>query len=164
MEAAGAQESQGSGPQLTEIVVTGQRRQESLIQAAVAVEVFDARLLEEANITRPSDFLALVPNVTFVSSSTPGELFVTIRGNTQVREGDTSTALVIDGVQQLGQTSLNQELYALEAIEVLKGPQGALYGRNALGGAIVIRTRDPNFEEFEGEARGSIGNGNAASG
>lgn len=149
---------------LTEVIITGQRREESLIKAAVAVDVFDEEALREANVTRPGDFLAMAPNVTFVQSSTPGELFVTVRGNTQVREGDTSTALVIDGVQQLGQNTLNQELYALKAIEVLKGPQGALYGRNALGGAIVIRTRDPNFDEFEGELKAGVGNGSGTTG
>jgi len=145
--------------QLGEIIVTGQRREESLIQAAVSVEVFDAEALRDANVTRAGDFLALTPNVTFVQSSQPGELFVTIRGNTQVREGDTSTAFVIDGVQQLGQNLFNQEMYGLEAIEVLKGPQGALYGRNALGGAVVIRTRAPNFDAYEGEVKAGVGNG-----
>lgn len=157
--AAEPADAPGVEGELSEVVITGQRREESLIKAAVAVDVFDAESLRDANVTRPGDFLSMAPNVTFVQSSTPGELFVTIRGNTQVREGDTSTALVIDGVQQLGQNTMNQELYALEAIEVLKGPQGALYGRNALGGAIVIRTRDPNFDALEGEIKAGIGNG-----
>ncbi len=165
--AAGAQnsaEKAESDPELSEVIITGQRREESLIKAAVSVEVFNQEALREANVSRPGDFLALTPNVTFVQSSTPGELFVTIRGNTQVREGDTSTALVIDGVQQLGQNTINQELYALEAIEVLKGPQGSLYGRNALGGAIVVRTRDPNFDAMEGEIKAGIGNGSGMTG
>jgi iron complex outermembrane recepter protein len=165
--AAGAAEpaaQSGSEMELAEVIITGQRREETLIKAAVAVDVFDSEALRDANVTRPGDFLAMSPNVTFVQSSSPGELFVTIRGNTQVREGDTSTALVIDGVQQLGQNTINQELYALQAIEVLKGPQGSLYGRNALGGAIVIRTRDPNFEALEGELKAGVGNGGGMTG
>ena len=165
--AAGAAEpvpQSGADIELAEIIITGQRREESLIKAAVSVVAFDEESLREANVTRPGDFLAMSPNVTFVQSSSPGELFVTIRGNTQVREGDTSTALVIDGVQQLGQNTINQELYALQAIEVLKGPQGSLYGRNALGGAIVIRTRDPNFESLEGEIKAGVGNGGGMTG
>jgi iron complex outermembrane receptor protein len=154
----------GSDAALAEVIITGQRREESLTKAAVAVDVYDSDTLRAANMTRPGDFLSMSPNVTFVQSSSPGELFVTIRGNTQVREGDTSTALVIDGVQQLGQNTINQELYALEAIEVLKGPQGSLYGRNALGGAIVIRTRDPNFDALEGDIKAGIGNGGGMTG
>jgi iron complex outermembrane receptor protein len=158
--AAGAAEPPApSVSELSEITVTGQRREESLVQAAVSVSVFDADALREANIRRAGDFLALTPNVTFVQSSQPGELFVTIRGNTQVREGDTSTAFVIDGVQQLGQNLFNQEMFGIEAIEVLKGPQGSLYGRNALGGAVVIRTRDPSFDSFVGDVKAGVGNG-----
>ncbi|MBM4231355.1 MAG: TonB-dependent receptor [Gammaproteobacteria bacterium] len=155
---------QASSGELQEIIITGQRREETLLQAAVAVVAFTEETLRDANVTRPGDFISMSPNVTFVQSSSPGELFVTIRGNTQVREGDTSTALVIDGVQQLGQNTINQELYALQSIEVLKGPQGALYGRNALGGAIVIRTRDPNFELLEGEIKAGVGNGGGMTG
>jgi len=78
--AAGAAEpapQSGADIELAEIIITGQRREESLIKAAVSVVAFDEESLREANVTRPGDFLAMSPNVTFVQSSSPGELFVT---------------------------------------------------------------------------------------
>jgi outer membrane receptor protein involved in Fe transport len=78
---------------LEEITVTGTRRSESLIDAPVAVSVFSETTIERAQIEGAGDFLALTPNATFVESNQPGELFITIRGNTQTRLGDTSVAL-----------------------------------------------------------------------
>lgn len=162
--AAVAQEGAASSSQLEEIVVTGQRREERLQEAAVAVNAFTADTLVNANVTRPGDVLKLAPNVTYVQSNHPGEFYVTIRGNTQTRLGESSVALVIDGVQSLDQNGINQELFEIQQIEVLKGPQGALYGRNAIGGALVIRTKEPNFEEFEGKAKVGYGNGDEMTG
>jgi iron complex outermembrane receptor protein len=70
----------------------------------------------------------------------------------------------VDGVQYIDQNSVNRELFDLKQIEVLKGPQGALYGRNAIGGAVVIQTKEPNFEEVEGTVSAGIGNVGTASG
>jgi iron complex outermembrane receptor protein len=154
-----APEAQQAAGALEEIVVTGQRREEKLQEAAVAVNVFTAEALEAANVTRPGDMLKLAPNVTFVQSNHPGEFYVTIRGNTQTRLGESSVALVVDGVQALDQNAVNQELFDIEKIEVLKGPQGALYGRNAIGGAIVINTKAPSFDGWEGEVKAGGGNG-----
>ncbi|HYC02175.1 MAG TPA: TonB-dependent receptor [Azospirillaceae bacterium] len=151
-------------PSLSEIIITGQRRSESLQQAPVAVNVMSAADIENAGVERPGDFLAMASNVTFVQSNHPGELYVTVRGNTQTRLGESSVALVVDGVQQLDQNSVNQELFDLQQIEVLKGPQGALYGRNAIGGAIVIRTKDPNAQEYEGLLRVGVANGKEGTG
>jgi len=154
----------GASTQLEEIVVTGQRREERLQEAAVAVNAFTAETLANANVSRPGDVLKLAPNVTFVQSNHPGEFYVTIRGNTQTRLGESSVALVVDGVQSLDQNSINQELFDIQQIEVLKGPQGALYGRNAIGGALVIRTREPNFEKVEGKAKIGYANGHEKTG
>jgi iron complex outermembrane receptor protein len=169
--ALGAPEARAAGPaaaspgdQLEEIVVTGQRREERLQDAALAVSAFTAETLVAANVTRPGDVLRLAPNVTFVQSNHPGEFYVTIRGNTQTRLGESSVALVVDGVQSLDQNNINQELFEIQQIEVLKGPQGALYGRNAIGGAIVITTLEPNFEAWEGRVRAGAGNGGQYSG
>jgi iron complex outermembrane receptor protein len=149
---------------LNEIVVTGERREERLQDAPVAVNAFQAQALLDANVTRPGDVLRLAPNVTFVQSGQNGDFFVTIRGNTQTRLGDSSVALVIDGVQSLDQSSINQQLFDIKQIEILKGPEGALYGRNAIGGAVVITTNDPNFSAWEGNVKVGAGNGDRTSG
>ena len=159
-----APEPQQSVGALEEITVTGQRREERLQEAAVAVNVFTGDALRAANVTRPGDMLGLVPNVTFVQSNHPGEFYVTIRGNTQTRLGESSVALVVDGVQSLDQNSINQQLFEIQKIEVLKGPQGALYGRNAIGGAIVIDTKPPSYDEWEGRVKAGGGNGGEISG
>lgn len=160
-----AQNQEGSsGFALEEIIVSGTRRDQSLIDAPVAVSVFSETVIDRAQIDRAGDFINLTPNATFVESNQPGEFFITIRGNTQTRLGDTSVAFVVDGVQYIDQNSVNRELFDLQQIEVLKGPQGALYGRNAIGGAIVIQTKDPNFQELEGNVSANIGNVGKASG
>jgi len=160
---AAAQDPDGDQA-LEEIIVLGTRRAKSLQDVPVAISVFDSTLIESANITRPGDFLELISNATFVQSNIPGEFYITLRGNTQTRLGESSVALVIDGVPYLDQNNINQEFFELEQIEVLKGPQGALYGRNAIGGAVVIRTRRPDFENWGGSVRASLGNNDFARG
>ncbi len=140
-----------------DIVVTGLRRNEKYINAPVAVQVFSAEAIETAGITRPQDFLSLTPNVTFVTSNHAGEFFVNIRGQASVRQSESAVAVVIDGVQLATSNEFNGELFDLEQIEVLKGPQGAYYGRNAAAGAIIINTRAPT-DTLEGEAKLTYGN------
>src|SRR5690606_9519742 len=78
--------------------------------------------------------------------------FITIRGISQARNSEPSVAVLIDGVLMSNPAQFTQELFDVQQIEVLKGAQGAVYGRNAIGGAIVITTREPG-DEFEGRAR-----------
>ena len=84
--------------------------------------------------------------------------FVNIRGLAQIRNVDPTVAVVVDGVLSTTSLAFSQELYDIQQIEVLKGPQGALYGRNATGGAINITTKQPTTEP-EVYVRGGIGNG-----
>ena len=140
-----------------DIVVTGLRRNEVYLNAPVAVQVFDTKAIESAGITRPQDFLALTPNVTFVTSNHAGEFFVNIRGQASIRQSESAVAVVIDGVQLATSNEFNGELFDIQQIEVLKGPQGAYYGRNAAAGAIIINTRAPT-DDLEGEAKLSYGN------
>lgn len=144
-----------------EIIVTGLKRDEKFIDVPVAVQVFSETAISNAGITRPQDFLALTPNVTFQTSNHAGEFFVNIRGQTSVRQSEGAVAIVIDGVQLATQNEFNGELFDIQQIEVLKGPQGALYGRNASAGAIVITTKSPT-DDFEGQATLGYGNWNSS--
>jgi iron complex outermembrane receptor protein len=144
-----------------EIVVTGLKRGTTLLDAPVAVTVFTAEEIVSAGISRPEDFLALTSNVTFISSNQEGEFFVNIRGQSSVRYAESAVAVVIDGVQLSTLNEFNGELFDIEQIEVLKGPQSALYGRNATAGAIIINSRKPK-DYFEGNLRGTLGNWNTA--
>ncbi|MBT8446265.1 MAG: TonB-dependent receptor plug domain-containing protein, partial [Gammaproteobacteria bacterium] len=94
---------------LEEVVVTGLRRESTLRDAPVAVNVFNEETIRDGQIERPTDIVALTPGVTMVQSNIPGEAYITIRGNTQTRLGESSAAPVIDGVQSIDQNAINQE-------------------------------------------------------
>ena len=87
--------------------------------------------------------------MSLVQTQNQGTSFVTVRGISQARNSEPSVAVLIDGVQMANPSQFNQELFDIDTIQVLKGPQGALYGRNAIGGAIIINTKKPS-DVFEG--------------
>lgn len=137
---------------LEEIIVTARRRAESFQDVPVTITAFSEAEIENAGIERPSDFIALTPNVTLVETQNQGNAFVTIRGISQARNSEPSVATIVDGVLMSNPAQFNQELFDVQQIEVLKGAQGAIYGRNAIGGAIVITTRQPG-DEFRGRVK-----------
>jgi iron complex outermembrane recepter protein len=145
---------------LEEVVVTARRRDESYRDVPMTVNVFTEQTIEAAGITRPSDFIARVPNMTLVETQNAGNAFVVIRGISQARNSEPSVAVLVDGVLETNPTEFNKEMFDIRQIEVLKGPQGALYGRNAIGGAIVVTTKDPS-DEIEGQVRLGYGSGNS---
>jgi iron complex outermembrane receptor protein len=152
----------GSG-ELGEIVVTGLKREERLVEVPVSVQVFDATTIEQAGIDQPSDFLKLTSNVNFYSSITAGDFLVNVRGQASVRGAEPSVRIIVDGVPIGSPSEFNTVLTDLQQIEILKGPQGAIYGRNASAGAIIITTRAPQ-NEFGGQALASVGNYNTYNG
>ena len=141
-----------------QIVVTALRRDESLQDTPAAITAFNAAAIENAGIERPGDFIALTSNVNLVETQNAGNAFIIIRGITQARNSEPSVAVVVDGVQQVNPAQFNQDLFDIAQIEVLKGPQGGLYGRNAIGGAIIITTKQPS-DEFEGNLKVGVDNG-----
>ncbi|HEY0746181.1 MAG TPA: TonB-dependent receptor [Steroidobacteraceae bacterium] len=143
---------------LTEIIVTARKRDESYRDVPIALSVFTEQAIQAAGIEKPGDFIAMVPNMTLVETQNAGNAFVVVRGISQARNSEPSVAVLVDGVLETNPAEFNQELYDISQIEVLKGPQGALYGRSAIGGAIIIRTKEPG-DELEGTAKVGIGNG-----
>jgi iron complex outermembrane receptor protein len=131
------------------ITVTPRRRDESSLDVPVAINAFTADDIKTAGIDRPQDFVALTPNMSLVQTQNQGTSFVVVRGISQARNSEPSVAVLIDGVQMANPSLFNQELFDIDTIQVLKGPQGALYGRNAIGGAIIINTKRPS-DVFEG--------------
>jgi iron complex outermembrane receptor protein len=146
---------------LEEIVVTALRRAESLQDAPATVTAFDANVIEEAGIRTMRDYVSLTSNMTLMETQNNAFAFVNIRGLAQIRNVDPTVAVVVDGVLSTTSLAFSQDLYDIQQIEVLKGPQGALYGRNATGGAINITTVQPTNEP-EGYLRGGLGNGSNA--
>jgi iron complex outermembrane receptor protein len=155
---AGAQQTPAAGTsELEEVVVTARQRAEKLIDVPATVQAFTAADIKAAGIERPQDFIALTSGVSQVQTAEIGDMQVNIRGISTGRDAETNFALVIDGVLQTNPNAFNQELANVTQIEVLKGPQGALYGRNALAGAIIITTRKPG-DTLDGEVKAGGGN------
>ena len=142
---------------LEEIVVTARQRAERIENVPVSITAFTAADIRSAGIDRPQDVIDLTPGMAQVQTAEVGDLQVTIRGINTGRDAEPNFALVIDGVLQTNPNALNQELANVTQIEVLKGPQGAVYGRNALAGALIVTTRKPG-DEWERDLRAGFGN------
>jgi len=141
---------------LDTITVTSQGRNEELQKAAAPIAVFSEVNIQNAGITTTADFVRLVPNMGFDTSLTVGGSFVRMRGIQQISNADSPVAVVVDGVPQNNSLEFRMNLFDIEQIEVLRGPQGALYGRNAVAGAVVIKTKQPNNTP-EGFVQAGIG-------
>jgi len=144
----GALAQEGAGA-IEEITVTARKRDESLQEVPIAITAFTESTIEKAGIERPADFIGLMPNVTIVDTANIGDTQVSIRGIVSTRDAESTFAYVVDGILSTNPNSFNEELVDVQQIEVLKGPQGALYGRNAVAGAILVTTREPG-DEVEG--------------
>lgn len=131
------------GSTLEEVVVTARKRAETLEESPVSVRAFTADEIEAAGIETPRDFINLTPNVTLVETQNAGNAFINVRGVSQARNSEMSVAVLVDGVLMPNPAQFTQQLVDVQQVEVLRGPQGALYGRNAIGGAITIVTKEP---------------------
>lgn len=132
------------------VTVTARERKEDIQKVPAQVTAFTADTIQAKGVQTPADFLNAVPNVTFIPTQNAGTSFIVIRGISQARNSEPSAAIVVDGVPMTQPAEFNQELVDIQQIEVLKGPQGALYGRNAIGGAILITTKQPT-DTWEGQ-------------
>lgn len=141
-----------------EIIITARRVNEALIDVPASITAFSAAAIASRNIQKAEDFVKLTPGVTIVTSTDEaGSTQINIRGINGARDAESSVALVVDGILKTNTAQLNQNQGTLRQIEVLKGPQGALYGRNAAAGAIVLQTVKPG-DSLEGEGRATFGN------
>jgi len=142
---------QEDASQLEEVVVKGfdnvvgraRRRAESVQSIPESVVTFTSQAIETKGINNVQAFADQIPNVNFTNSQNIGNNFITVRGISHIRNGESPIAFVIDGVTLPDPNLINQELFDLALIEIVKGPQGALYGRNAIAGAINIVTNEP---------------------
>lgn len=144
---------------LEEIVVTARKRSESLLDVPASVTVFTENRLRESGVERAADFIYLTPGVSIVDTAEVGDTQVNIRGLNGARDAENSFALIVDGILMTNPAALNREYTNLRQIEILKGPQGALYGRNASSGAIIISTSEPG-DEWGGNFKASVAEDN----
>jgi iron complex outermembrane receptor protein len=148
-------------PALEEILVTAERREQSLQDVPLSVTAFTGEMVEEAQIVRMEDVTIRTPNLKMTAFNT-AESQIFLRGIGSTNDGpvsDPSVAVFIDEVYIGRPSGASTDLYDLERIEVLRGPQGTLYGRNAAGGAINIFTKTPQ-QEFEARAGLTVGDYN----
>ncbi|MEP2552003.1 MAG: TonB-dependent receptor plug domain-containing protein, partial [Marinomonas sp.] len=146
------------------IIVTARRQSERLQDVPASVSVLTADALSKTGADNAEDFVQLTPGVTIVTGTAEaGDTQINIRGINGARDAESSVALVVDGILKTNTAQLNQTQGTLRQVEILKGPQGALYGRNAAAGAIVLQTLKPS-DTFEGGIKASYANENTIQG
>ena len=160
-DAATAPESAGGGSRLVEeIVVTAQKREENLQDVPISVAAFSDGMLDARGITDPKDLGQITPGLTFSQAVGFSLIYLRGVGSDAFLLGDPSVAYYVDNIYFPFAQGLAQQFGALDRIEVLKGPQGTLFGRNAVGGAINVITRAPDLDEASVSLQSSYGDYN----
>lgn len=144
--------------EITEILVTSRKKEENLLEVPVAITAFTSDVIEQAGIRDLYDIAELTPGLSFFNAQGEFLAVPVIRGVAPTDiNGENNAAVFVDGVYVSGREGLNFSQLDLERIEVVKGPQSALYGRNAFSGAINYVTKLP-AETFETKGDVTYGN------
>jgi outer membrane receptor protein involved in Fe transport len=160
--AAVAQEEGESTRTLSTVTVTTQKVEESIQDVPIAVSAFDEEALERLQLTGGPDLVKSIPNVTFTKGNFTGFNFK-IRGigvDSVAQSGDAGVGVHQNDVPLTANRLFEAEFYDVERVEVLRGPQGTLYGRNATGGVFNLITAKPVLGEFQADAELTYGNEN----
>jgi outer membrane receptor protein involved in Fe transport len=143
-----------------DIIITAQRRAETLQTVPISVSAFSGEALERQQIENASDLQQSLPNVTFTKTNFTSSSF-TIRGIGDLCTGfscDSATGIHVNDMPLTSTRLFETEYFDLERIEVLRGPQGTLYGRNATSGVVNFITARPNLGAIQGAASAEYGN------
>jgi len=158
---ASAQTGGANANELEEIVVTARKVEENLQSVPVAVTAFTGAQLVRQNAVRLSDVARLTPGLMFrEGSNNPTGLIIGLRAQVQTDQLatlDPSVGTYVDGFYWARAYGLNTDLVDLKTVQVLKGPQGTLFGRNTTGGAVLLETNDPNPDVLSGMGQVSYG-------
>ncbi len=142
--------SQAQAQATDEIIVTARKRAESIQDVPVAVSAISPEQIEKGNIGRVQDLMKITPNVVMQDMAfAGGALSASIRGlafDDLEKSFEPTVAVVIDGVVAGSNAGVDLDLFDIEAIEILRGPQGTLFGRNTIGGVINIKRTKPTGE------------------
>ncbi|MHA7817841.1 MAG: TonB-dependent receptor [Pseudohaliea sp.] len=149
--------------EIEEVVVTAQKRAQSIQDVPISITAFSGDFLEENGLDTIEDVATMTPNFYISSSSQQTNTRITIRGIASAGNNaiEPSVGVFIDGVYYPRPGSVIGQLIDIESFEVLRGPQGTLFGRNTPMGALNITTRSPSFEP-EAMIQGGLGNYGAA--
>lgn len=140
------------------IIVTARGREEAAIAVPDSITVFSQDDIIARKLTTIDDIIAATPGIFLINDQDPGTNLISVRGVSTNRNQSPSIAMIVDGLALADSELFTLRPYDLARIEILKGPQGALFGRSASGGAINIATNDPG-PDWGGEAAVGIGNG-----
>lgn len=148
---------------LEDIVVTARRREENAQDVPISISAFSGAQLQAQSAVKVTDIARLTPNlvITPAGGSGPGGVVIGIRGQVQtdtIATVDPSVGIYVDGVYWARANGANADLIDLDRVEVLKGPQGTLFGRNTTGGALSISTGVPDPSKVSGLLQGRFGN------
>jgi iron complex outermembrane recepter protein len=153
----------GNTANLAEVVVTAQKREERLQDVPVPVTAISADSLLESNQTRLQDFYTSVPGLTVTPAGTQGYQLISIRGITTGGGTNPTVGITVDDVPYGASTNLGGGLVVpdidpndLARVEVLRGPQGTLYGANSMGGLLKFVTVDPSTKELSGQVQAGV--------
>jgi iron complex outermembrane receptor protein len=150
--------------ELQTMTVTAQKQEENLQDIPMSISVYNGLSIEDMRIESVKDVADFTPNLMLFDNGQPGQNSPTMRGiNATVDSFTVSTGLYVDGVPILMGSGFDTEMYDIERIEVLRGPQGTLYGKNTEAGAINVITKLPD-NEFRGRVSGEIGEDNKRQG
>lgn len=159
---AHAQELGGAEGGLSDIVVTARKREESLQTVPVAVSALAGEALQRTYAVELKDLDGFAPNVTIgTHSSWPSSAQITIRGLTSMdieRTFEPSVGVAVDGVFLPTNTNQMLDMFDIERIEILRGPQGTLFGKNTIGGVVSARRKRPSLDGLSLEAELNAGN------
>src|SRR5690348_12999572 len=132
---------------IEELIVTAQKREESAQDVPIALTALSGAALEQQGVVGFSDLSTRVPSLRFGAGVTGGENVITLRGigsQNTTSGGDSPVAYNLDGVYLARTTSVDTDFFDVNRIEVLRGPQGTLYGRNSVGGSVNVITNHPD--------------------
>ena len=137
-----------------DIIVTATRQETSLQKTPIAVSVFSQAQLDRQQVNNPADLQRFVPSLQFNKQAEANAVLITLRGigndNSFTESADPEVALYIDGIYAATVQGGTALLYDLERLEVLRGPQGTLFGRNTTAGALNLTTAKPRLDKFSG--------------
>lgn len=143
-----------------EIIVTAQKRAEAISDVPIAISAFSAESLQEQKIESGTELMRGIPNVTFSKNNYSGYNF-SIRGvgtKAVSATSDPGVAVSFNNVALIRNRLFEQEYFDIERVEVLRGPQGTLYGRNATAGVVNMITAKPDLDDFTGSGKVEAGN------
>ncbi len=150
--AGGANAQESEGLQLEEIVVTAQKRAETLGDVPISVSVLGSQILSDAGLDKIEDIQNYVPNLQMTESGISTQMYVRGIGTGNNQGFEQSVGMYIDGVYYGRQQLIRAPFFDLERIEVLRGPQGVLFGKNSIAGALNMTTAKPT-DELTGSVR-----------